>query len=80
MFSFEEKETEYQTFTQGLLNFLFSALEILAKLTASGVTSKKTQHLPSSVEHMPSLFFRSVFQVCAISGTVLGTEYGERKR
>lgn len=48
--------------------------------TASAVTSKKAQHLPSSVEHMPSLFLWSVFQVCAILGMVLGTGYGERKR
>lgn len=75
----KEKETEYQTFIQGLLKFLFS-FGILSKLTASAVTSKKTQHLPSSVECMPRLFFLSVFQVCAILGMVLGTGYGEKEK
>lgn len=52
---------------------------MLFKFIASAVTSKKTQHLPSSVEHMPSLFFQAVFQVCAILGMVLKTGYWEKE-
>lgn len=52
---------------------------MLFNFIASAVTSKKTQHLPSSVEHMPSLFFQAVFQVRAILGMVLKTGYWEKE-
>lgn len=50
------------------------------KFIALEVTSKKTYHLPSSAEHMPSLLFWPVFQVRAILVTVLKAGSGEKAK